>query len=251
MRVEDDSSVNPVQSVVSYKDAYNKYDFTMALDKVIEMYVDGRKIPADSFYLYNGIVTIVKGQIKRDKEQAIRDQEQAVRDQAQAIKDGQQAERDRMQADADGKQAEKDREQAGRDQQQAVKDQQQAERDRMQADADGKQAEKDREQAGRDQQQAVKDQQQAEVDRKAAEEDRKMVSALMSDIVKEHIMPDEKSIKQIMLDEDEFIVNGKLQSEELFKKYKAKYLKSPGYSISYSGDASNFTFSYGKSDQRP
>jgi len=259
MNFDDDSSSNPPRTFVTYNNGRNAYNITLANGNVTEMYVDGHKIPADSFNVYSAIITKLKEQIKRDRLQAIedrkqaerdreqaerdreqagRDREQAVRDQAQAVKDRAQAEEDRKQADRDREQAVKDREQSVRDQAQAEQDRKQAERDREQADRDRAQAEEDKKQAVRDQEQAVRDRAQAEEDRKQAardriqaEEDRKLVDSLKTDLVTERVVPDKASIRSVVLDDDGLVVNGKQQPEELFKKFKAKYIKQPGYSI--------------------
>ncbi len=83
IRIDDDSNVSPVQTIVSYKSESNTYDFTMALGKPIEMYVDDRKIPADSFYAYNKVVGMIKGVIKSDRDQAEFDRKQFEMDSKQ------------------------------------------------------------------------------------------------------------------------------------------------------------------------
>jgi hypothetical protein len=251
LNVDDDSSVNPVQTIVSYCHGRDKYDFTLAADKIIELYVNNRKIPADSFYVYNSLIDGLKEQIKRDRAQAIEDRkqaeldrQQAVRDQVQAEEDRKQAERDRQQAELDRQQAVRDQAQAEEDRKQAIRDQAEAEQERKQAEEDRKQAELDRQQAVRDQAQAEEDRKQAELDRKQAEEDRKMMESLVNDLIAEHIVPDKQSVKRVELNEDEFIVNGKLQSAELLKKFKAKYIKKPGYSFTYGGYTSGYGIHY-------
>lgn len=245
MNFDEDSTTNPPRVFANYFNGRNHYNITLADGSVTEMYVDGRKIPADSFYVYNSIVTRLKDQIKRDKAQAIEDRKQAERDRAQAELDRQQAERDQAQAERDREQAEKDRQQADRDREQAIKDREQSVRDQVQAENDRKQAvldraqaerdraqaEEDRKQAVRDQAQAAEDRKQAERDRIQAEEDRKMVENLKADLVTEHIVADKASIKSVLLNSDALVVNGKPQPEELLKKFKAKYLTKPGRSI--------------------
>jgi len=253
LNIDEDSSTTPPTITVAYKDAYKKYNFIIIGDKLTEMYVNGHQVPADSFYLYNDLVAKVKKQIIADRAQALedmkqaeRDREQAERDRQQAVKDQEQAGRDREQAERDRQQAEQDRQQVVRDQAQAGEDSKQADRDRGQAVKDRQQAEEDRKQADLDRQQAVKDRaqaeedrKQAELDRKQAEEDRKLLKALVTEIVADGIVPNENSIRHIDLNDDELIVNGNLQSAELFKKYKAKFIKKPGYSLHYNNTPTN------------
>jgi hypothetical protein len=253
LNIDEDSSTNPPTITVAYKDAWKRYNFVMSGDKLTEMYVNGHQVPTDSFYLYNDLVTKVKKQIiadraqaladmkqaERDREQAERDRQQAVKDQEQAGRDREQAERDRQQAEEDRKQAIKDQAQAGEDSKQADRDREQAVKDRQQAEEDRKQAELDRQQAVKDREQGEEDRKQAEIDRKQAEEDRKMIKALVTDIIADGLAPNENGIRHIDLNDDELIVNGKLQSAELLKKYKAKYIKKPGYSLHYNNTPNN------------
>jgi len=82
-------------------------------------------------------------------------------------------------------------------------------------------------------------------DRKQAEEDRQLLRDLITAVVKDSLVADEKSIRSLILDEYVFVINGNKQSEELLKKYKAKFIRSDGYSIHYH----NGTMSVGRTDQ--
>lgn len=256
LNAEEDSSMNPPQTVITYKnDAL--YHIRMVDDKVIDLSIDGRKIPADSFYVYENLtrklatqIKADKAQAKLDKEQAEKDQLQARRDQEQAEKDEIQAKKDQMQADEDRQQAKRDAEQAERDKleaekdhegameakQQAEQDRQQADRDRAQADRDRAQADRDREQSERDRKQAVEDRIQAAKDRKQAAEDRAMTERLINEVIKEGLVPDRKSLRSLTLDEDGFIINGRQQSEELHKKFREKFLPKAKSVISFRND---------------
>jgi hypothetical protein len=252
--VDGDFTYNPEERTVTYRNGGAEYHFTLKNGLATELYVNGKKIPSDSIYLYNGVILKVKEQIRRDSIQSIEDmkqaefdRKQAEEDRKQAVKDQEEAEKDQAQAELDRQQAEEDRKQAVKDQEQAVKDREQAEEDRKQAmkeiedskkdqaqaELDRKQAEEDRKQAVKDQGQAVKDRAQAEEDRKQAEADRAMMKAMIKAIVNEQIVPDEASLVSFVLAEDEFVVNGKIQPEALHAKFKALYLKHPGWSISF------------------
>jgi hypothetical protein len=260
MNIDVDSSTTPPQIIATYKsDAL--YNMTISQGRLTSLYINGKLIPADSFYQYDGLVKRIIDQMKRDsvqairdREQAGRDKEQAERDEAQAVRDKQQAERDQEQALRDKKQAENDAEQAMQDKIQAERDAKQAARDKVQAEkeaidakveaerdarqalADRKQAIRDRQQAQQDAEQAIRDKKQAELDmkqaildKKQAEEDRALLKSLLTDVVKEGLAPDEKSIVSLTLDGTVFFVNGKKQSDELQKKFAEKYVRKEGY----------------------
>jgi hypothetical protein len=246
MNIDVDSSTTPPQIIATYKsDAL--YNMTISQGRLTSLYINGKQISADSFYLYDGLVKRIIDQMRRDSAQAVRDREQAVRDKAQAEKDREQAIRDKQQAERDAEQAVRNKKQAEDDAQQAARDKAQAERDakqafrdktqadkealdaKMEAERDAKQALLDRDQALRDKQQAERDQEQALRDKKQAEEDRALLKSLLTDVVKEGLAPDEKSIISLTLDGTVFFVNGKKQSDELQKKFAEKYVRREGY----------------------
>ncbi len=228
---------------------------------ISDMQVDGQKIPSDQWANYNWLVKTVDEQIesdmaqaKRDAEQAQRDRQQAERDAQQAMKDKAQAERDAEQAQQDQLQAARDAEQAQRDKAQAERDAEQAQRDKAQAKLDAEQAKRDAvqakldaeqakrdaaqakldaEQAKRDAQQAKLDVAQAKRDAEQAKKDREMMERLVGDLVSDHIVQGKESLKSFELSERGLEVNGQKQPEEIFKRYKSKYLKTQGASINY------------------
>lgn len=250
MNVESDSLNDPNKKITMYKNG-EVYKIKVTNDKINEMYIDEKKIPAEDFPRYEPMVKEILVQLKKDMEQAARDREQADRDRKQAERDRTQAKLDRQQADRDRGRAEKDRQQADRDRIQADKDREQAgkhreqaDRDRQQAEVHRAQAQKDREQADRDRHQATldraqaeKDRAQAEIDRKRAAEDRKLMQELIDDLVKEKVVADRDDIRRLQLTDESLIVNGKKQPAELHQRMKAKYLKKDGTRINYHNDS--------------
>ncbi|RFM26989.1 cell envelope integrity protein TolA [Deminuibacter soli] len=204
LNVESDSIGDPVQRITTYRNG-TLYKIKVENEKITELAVDGKDIPAADFPKYQSLVTQILEQVKRD-------QEQAAKDRAQAELDRQQAEKDRAQAD---------------------KDRQQADKDRVRAEMDREQAVKDREQAARDRQQAEKDRAQAEVDRKHAEEERKMIDSLITGLVQENIIKSKDDLVSLELSDKVLMVNDKAQPDALLQKFKTSYLKTPTAHISY------------------
>jgi hypothetical protein len=247
MHVETDSSVNPPQTVITYREK-QAYAIRTVDDKIVELSVNGRKIPSDSFYVYDAMVRRIEVQIRQDRLQAEQDSKQAVKDEEQARRDEEQARSDERQAEQDAQAAARDAEQAARDQVQSMKedvaqatrDAEEAKRDAEESKRDAEQAKRDAEearldaiQARRDEAQAVKDRAQARIDAKHAAEDQAKIKSLISELIKEGVVPDEKSLYSLEVSDTDLIVNGKKQTEEMRKRLCAQFKIGPGYCISF------------------
>ena len=204
----------------------SSYEMKLLNGKPTELRVNGKLIPPSEYGKYSVAIADIREQIKEDRAQAVRDQAQAKRDQAQAERDQEQAKRDQEQAKRDQAQAKTEQEHAGKDQEQAARDQEQAKRDQEQAGRDQEQAKRDQEQAARDQEQAAEDQ-------KQAAEDQRVLKLLTADLVSDHIIENEHALHEMKMNDEEMIINGVKQPEDVFKKYKSKY---PRFARGHSSD---------------
>ena len=172
-------------------------------------------------------------QAKRDQENAMKDQAAAKLQQEKAAKDQQQAKLDQENAMKDNAAAKLQQEKATKDQQQAKLDQENAMKDDAAAKLQQEKAAKDQRQAKLDQEQAIKDQAMAKIDEERAKEDQRLMKQLISDLLKDGIINDEKGLQSIKMSSTELLVNDKKQPEQVYLKYKAKYPRFATGNFSY------------------
>jgi colicin import membrane protein len=219
------------------------YSIRIENDKVVELSVDGRKIPADSFAAYDPVIRKLMAKAAKDRYQAKLDREKAELDKEQAEWDRLGADRDKERAELDMLKLQKEEAEAKELQQMSGSDRLKMEQDMLQAKLQAEQAQKDMlraqqdmQQAKRDLEQAMLDRQKAEWDRKLAAEDMEILQRVIGEVVKDGLVPDEKSIVSITLNQDEFLLNGKKQPDAVHKKYATRFLVKPGYKILYHHD---------------
>jgi len=221
------------ESLLNFSEDGHRYKIRLEGSKIVEMYVDGKKVAEEDYVKYDTMIKKILVQIEKDRKQAEEDRAQAEKDRARAEKDRQQANIDREQAVKDRERAELDRKQAEKDRAQAEIHRSQADNDRKRAEQDRLQAEKDRTHAEEDRKRAEVDRAHAEVDRKRAEEDRKQVEDMVNELVSEKLIESKDALRSLTLDNTELTVNGVKQSAELHSKFKSKYLKNGHSRINY------------------
>lgn len=215
------------------------YQIEFADGKMTSLSIDGVSIPQEKWGDYDKIISEIREQIKKDKEQARLDRIQANKDRDQARLDRLQADKDREQAMKDRDRVRLDRLQADRDREQAMRDKQQADRDRIQADKDREQAVRDRAQAEKDREQAGRDRIQAEKDRAQAAADRKLLADLTDDLVGDKLISNTSDLRLLTLTPTEMTVNGVKQHDAVYKKYQEKYNRFSRNSLTYVSDGNN------------
>lgn len=80
-------SSNNGESTINYKNGADKYTIRMLQDKVTELYVNDKRISADSIHLYQAEIDTILEQVKKDRAQAEEDRKRAELDRKQAEKD--------------------------------------------------------------------------------------------------------------------------------------------------------------------
>lgn len=235
-------------SVIDHSENGKRYKIRLDGSKILELEVDGKEIPESEYSKYEPMVKKIIEQAEEDRaeaekhreeaevhrKEAEKHREEAEEHRAQAQKDRVEAEQHRKQADENRKQAEVHRKQAEVSRLEAEKHREQAEVDRKNAEESRERASKDREQAEEHRKQADKERAQAEIHRQKAEEDRKLYQSMIDEIVSQKLVESKSDLKEVTLDEKEFIINNVKQPDAIHSSFKAKYLKDGKGRIRYS-----------------
>jgi hypothetical protein len=170
---------------------------------------------------------------ERNKELAEKAMLGAVRDKEMMERDQSSAERTKELAELVDLQVQKEMLDAQQQEQLSGKSRMKMEQDMIQVKQRQDQMLRDIGQAKLDLQRAILERELAERDQKLAAENLFATQKLITELVKDGLAKDEKSVLSVKLNKDEFILNGKRQSDAIHKKYAAKYLVKPGVSISF------------------
>jgi hypothetical protein len=230
LNVNIDESQGSKDAHIKFTESGHSYNIRLKNDKIVEMYIDGKEIPATDYSKYDGLVAQILKKIEENRKEA-------EEHRAQAKIHREEAEKHREESEMHRKQAEKEREQA-------QEQRKQAEAERKNSEVHRKQAEIERGQAELERKDAAKHRAQAEIERKKAEEERREFMKLVDDLVEEKVIGSKNDVKSVLLDEEDLYVNGVKQPATLHAKLKAKYLK-PGrrqINVQMSGNTKTMSF---------
>ena len=212
---------------LNYTQDGHHYKVRLNGSRIVEMYVDDKKLAESDFAKYEPGIRKILDQVEEDRKKADIDRAEAEKHHQQAAKDRELVNEMRVQAQKDREGAEKHRAQAELDRERASKEREQANRERERANEHRQQAEKDRAQA--------------EVDRRKAEEDRRQMEAMFDELVTDKLVTDRESLTSLELDETKLLVNGKSQPASIHQRYKQKYLKESHRRLQYRSAGGNRT----------
>jgi uncharacterized protein YqgQ len=123
---------------------------------------------------------------------------------------------------------------------QITKDKQETNWDQADAKLDQVQGLKDQGQPKDDQIQVHYDQPVSKLDREKANADPDMMSSMIADLIKDGIVPDQKSLFSVTLSSIVMTVNDKKQSNSIYERYKEKYRTWAASDFSYGGSQQSY-----------
>lgn len=267
--IENRNSNERINTTVNGK----KYSLVTKDEQVIELYENGKKIPAEKMPEYKNITGKLLTELKLEKEMAEKDMaeseaamvqskkemEEAVVEMEWAKKEMAEAEKqmeiDVVQAKKDIEKSKLDLAQSNIEMKKAKIEMEQAEKemrkDMEQAKREFAQAKKDIEQSRKDIAQSKREVEQSEMDiaqskKDLAQSNREMMLAkkdiehskllrqqIVEDMIDANVIKDKNGLTSYKLNNDELIVNGVKQPEDIFKRFKDKYVKNNNQVMEY------------------
>jgi hypothetical protein len=178
------------------------YKMMLANDKMTELYVDGMKIPSAEWYKYDDAIAAIREQIRKNKEQALRNDKQARLNETENKKNDEQAVQNAAAAKLNETENKKNLEQARLNDIQNKKNDKQTRLNEVQA-------------------------------KKNHQENERLMKQIIAELISDKIIPDANSFHELALNKDEMTVNGIKQADDVFKKYREKYIKLSKGGFSY------------------
>ena len=120
-----------------------KYRIVLENSVIMEMYIDGQKIPYDKIISYKSLLDEIYEPNILKRKKYLNDSEQSKRDSEQSKRDSEQSKKDSEQSKRDSEQSKRDSEQSKRDSEQSKRDSEQSKRDSEQSKKDSEQSRKD------------------------------------------------------------------------------------------------------------
>ena len=229
-----------------------KYTMVTANNQVTELYVNDKKIPAEKMGDYKNVTNKILKEAKLDKEQSEKDMAEAAIEQEQAKKEMEESTIEMAQAKIEMEEAEKqmviDKQQAEKDMAQSKIEMEQSKEEMAQSKIEMAQSQKEMkqdmkkakiemEQSQKEMMQSKKEMEKSRIEmakaKKDMEQSKLLQEKIIGDFINEHIIKDKADLVSYKLSNEELIVNDVKQSDEIFKKFKDKYVKNKNWTIMY------------------
>lgn len=230
-----------------------KYTMITEDNQVSELYVNGKKIPAEKIKDYKNVTNKILRETKLDKEQSEKELAESAFEIEQSKKELEESKAEIAQSKIEMEQAKKemeeDKEQAKKDIEQSKLDieqskieitqakkemdqaQKEMQRDMKQTKIEIEQSQKQMMQAKKEMEQSRKQMQQSKMD---MEQSQLLQEKIIGDFIREDIIKDKKELSSFKLNSEVLIVNGVKQPDVIYKRFKDKYVKGKNWAMMFS-----------------
>ena len=240
-----------------------KYIIVSENNEVKELYVNGKKIPAEKMGDYKSVTGKILKQTKSDAEQAEKDLKLSEIDMEQSKREMERSKIELAQSGIEMEDAKKEMEEHKEETRQAM---QESKMEMEQSKIEMAKSKMDMEQAQENMQEEMKqykknmEQSQKEMaqsqikmkeemerskvemqksmkemerSKKAMEQSQVLQENIIGDLIKENIIKDKKDLASYKLSNEELIVNGVKQPDTVYKRFKEKYVKNNKFTMIY------------------
>lgn len=238
------------KSTINATEDGKKFEIEMDGDKIVSLYVDGKKISENDYPKYEDSIKKIKERIEKERAKAEEARAEAGRHREEAEKHRQEAvvarnvaEKERALAETNRKEAEVHRKEAELHRQQAERTRELAKEQRLVAEKLREEAAQHRADAELHRREAEKQRAVAEIHRAEAEEQRKRFDAMIEELISDKLIQNREELRSLTFDNSELLINGVKQSDAVFKKYKEKYFQHASGKITFRNDGNSRTIS--------